>query len=405
VKAILLKDPIFWFTLALVFVFGASFNFLPVTFPVFEQVFGATLEQLGRIQVLFYVSWLLLSMGGGWLIGQVGLKRAAIATLACLMLALVMIGSAERFSVVLLGAFWLGLSMAANVVICSSIITGHFGEKRQSVFLLSGILDSTGAIVGPAALGWWIGHALRVAANWRVGYFVDAGLIAAMIIWALMMRATTLLDRAAVPPNRKVVLSTMGDILRKPPIYGIGLLGFLHGMTQSGAISFLGQLYQKKLHIDAAQAAYLISVNSAGFFVGRSLLSWITGRWKVPELTILTLGGSAAALAFVAAILSTNYLFGLAVFCLAGAFSSGNGPSINSYLGVRFASQTTIAFALFVGLNCLGAAGGAYLTGFISTRVGVERGIWVVPVCSLALGAFSLLWLLRQKAEVRTNLE
>jgi hypothetical protein len=46
------------------------------------------------------------------------------------------------------------------------------------------------------------------------------------------------------------------------------------------------------------------------------------------------------------------------MFMLAGIFVSGNGPSLNSNVGMRFQSQMTIAYALYGGFSGIGAAVG-----------------------------------------------
>jgi MFS family permease len=96
-------------------------------------------------------------------------------------------------------------------------------------------------------------------------------------------------------------------------------------------------------------------------------------------MTIIATCAFFSALTFGATIVSSTYYSGLFLFALAGAFSSATGPSLNSLVGARFAGRTAMAFALFAGINCVGAAGGAYVIGAVGNRLGVEHGIWFVP--------------------------
>jgi predicted MFS family arabinose efflux permease len=189
----------------------------------------------------------------------------------------------------------------------------------------------------------------------------------------------------------------MKAILCGPAIYAIGVLALLHGLTQGGAVSFFGQLFQRNFQIDAAQAAYLLSLRSMGNFGGRSLLAWVTSRWKIAELTIIATCALGAALAFGATIAAPNYRSGLLLFGLAGAFSSATGPSLNSLVGGRFTGQTAMAFALFAGINCVGAAGGAYVIGAVGNRLGVRQGIWFVPAFGILLALGALVWGFRNR--------
>jgi fucose permease len=194
----------------------------------------------------------------------------------------------------------------------------------------------------------------------------------------------------------------MRQILSNSTIYLIGLAFFLHGLAQVGMVSWIGQLYQLRFKIDAAQAAYFISINSAGFFVGRSLLSWITARWKIPELVILSISAGGGTLAFIASIVAKTYFSGLFMFAIAGMFISGDGPSISSYTGARFVGRSAMAFALMGGFGNIGAAAGPYLTGFLGNQLGLEQAIWFMPVFSFVLALLALIWYMQTRPPVES---
>ena len=78
------------------------------------------------------------------MIGRMGLIHGLIAALLAISASLTLIGGAPEFSPVLLVAFCFGLAMTALSVIYSSLISRHFGQKRQSV-LLAGLADGSGA--------------------------------------------------------------------------------------------------------------------------------------------------------------------------------------------------------------------------------------------------------------------
>lgn len=141
----------------------------------FKREFAATLEQMGESQFLYFISSSVFSVIGGTIIGRLGLKRSAMAALTTTGLALRLIGGARRFSFVEVSAVLFGLGVAALVVISSSIISSYFGERRQSVFFLTGLSDAGGSMVGPAVLGWWFVHVGRLKLTWRSGYFISAG--------------------------------------------------------------------------------------------------------------------------------------------------------------------------------------------------------------------------------------
>lgn len=392
------KDPLIWFILGLYFVSTSIMNFLPVTFPIFKRVFGSTLEQLGRIQLCYYGSAVVFTCVGGWFVGRLGYRRAIATALAVIAASLIVIGSARSYAIVLVGAFCFGLGVLSVAVTTASIIGEHFGALRQRLFLLHGICGSAGSMLGPAAMGWWLANVERFGKSWRMGYFATAGLIAVLILWPLLLRSRTLSGAQKSTESTTGAAAALKYILRQPAMYMIFLLTTLHGLTEGGMISFVGQLYQKKLGVDPAQAAYFLSSHAGGFLAGRSLLSWITAHWKIHELAILSACATGGTLFFAATIVSSDYWWGLAFMGLAGVCVSGNGPSINSYLGFRFADQAKTAFSLMSGISYIGGAGGPYLVGYLGSKHGLEKSMWIDPFFSFSLAVVALLWFFKERS-------
>ncbi len=385
----------FWLAMVTAFVFGALFSLFPVTFPVLKRAFATNLEQMGRVQLVSFLSSLGVSVLGGWFVGHLGLRRAAAVSLLLLALAVAVVGAAPAYAVVLLGAAIFGLALAAIAVIGNSVISDHLPHKQQSVFFASGMSGALGATLGPALLGYWLGYAQRCGLSWRLGYFGVAALLLAAAIWALLLDPRAFAHGVHGRQGPSEALLAMRQVLRSPALYSLGLAMFLHSVAQVGMTSWTGQLYQNRLSINAAQAAYFLSLNSAGFFGGRMLLGWITSRRKVPQLLVLASCAAGGTVAFLATIASHSYLAALAAFTLAGVFISGDAPSVNSFAGLRFAQRTTTAFALLGGIGNLGAAAGPYLTGLMGARFGLETAIRSMPVFSLALALLAVAWYLR----------
>ena len=393
------KDPVIWFVLGVVFVGSSITNFMPVTFPIFRRVFGTTLEQMGRIQVSYYGSAVIFTLGGGWFVGRLGYRRAIAIAFLVIASALCIIGSAPSYAMVLVGAFIFGLGVLSLAVTTASIIGEHFGPIRQRLFFVHGIFDSLGGMAGPAALGWSLANVERFGMSWRTAYFATATLVGSLFLGPLLLRSKILSGGSS--DDAKVTHSAAAAfkyILSQPAMYIIFLLTTLHGLTEAGMVSFVGQLYQRRLGVDAAQAAYFLSSHAGGFLAGRAILSLITGQWKIPELIILSACAAGGALFFGATIISPSYLWGLVFMFVAGIFVSGNGPSINSILGMRFQAYAKTAYAVMCGLSYIGGVLGPYLIGYLGSEHGLEQSMWIGPLLSLALSGIALLWFSRDKS-------
>ena len=152
------------------------------------------------------------------------------------------------------GAFCFGLAVASMVVMTLSLISEHFVGRLQRVYFLAGICDAVGSTIGPAV---WVDGSPTLTRPTRLE--VRILLQRNNSSGARSVRLAQLAD-VGVQENarseRKIPpFSLMKSILCKPTIYAISVLGLLHGLTQGGAVSFFGQLFQKTFQIDAAQAA------------------------------------------------------------------------------------------------------------------------------------------------------
>ena len=391
------KDTVFWFVIAFGLGYGAVYNFLPATFPVFKREFASSLAQMGQVQFLYFLSGLAFSLVGGSAIALLGLKSSALGALGLVASALLLIAEARNFNLVLIAAAIFGFAIAGTVVISSSIVTAHFRQHRQSIFFLTGLSDAGGSMIGPALLGWWLVRADQTDVSWRLGYLAAVGGLALLVLWTLLMRSDQMEGPNISRPMPIAVLSQARDVLTSGALYIAVVLGFCHGLAHAGMFSFVGQLFIHKLHIDAARAAYFISVNAGGILAGRTLFSWISSRWKIPELVVITVCAAVETMAFLGCIFAPSYAAGMLMFILAGIFVSSIGPSLNSYLGGKFPERAPTAFSLFAGLSNVGAAIGPFLIGKIGNRFGVEKAILFGPAFSAVLSGLALVWFLRER--------
>lgn len=399
----ILTDPIFWFVIAAGLGYGGVRNFLPTTFPILRRELGATLEQMGQTEFLFYLSSILIGVLGGPVLALMGLKRTAMAALGLASVSLLLIGLARRVDLILLCAGMLGLAIVSMVVVISSMISSHFHARRQSVFLLAGLADAGGTTLGPAALGLWIVHAERWRLTWRSGYFAGAAVLGMLVLWALCVPAKSMGDPRPERTSRGKNIAHTKEVLRDSAFRTAVVLCFCHGLAQAGMVTFVGQLYIRRVHVDLAHAAYLLSAEGAGIVGGRLIFAWITSLWTIPELKVIAMCAAAETVAFTATILSPNYLTGITMFLLGGVFISAVGPSLSSYLGRQLPDRLGTAFSLFAGLGNMGAALGPYIIGVLGTNFGIERGILFAPLFSGLLSATGLFRYLRERRLYKTT--
>jgi len=129
-----LTSPLFWFVIACGIAFGTVLNIRPTVFPILRGSFDTTYEQLGRIQLVFFAVGIVFSLSGGWLVGKIGLRRAAVLTLWLNALGTWFFTSGSTLAFVFVGACLLGIGKVGIVVACAAILVRSFTGKCQSSY-------------------------------------------------------------------------------------------------------------------------------------------------------------------------------------------------------------------------------------------------------------------------------
>ncbi len=391
------REGLFWYVMFLGLLFGAAVNFMPPLFPAFKSAFGASYEQLGRSQLVFFVGGLAFSVGGGWFSGVIGLRRASAAAITVVGLGILLLAQADSLAGVYLGGALAGVGNVGVLVVCGAILTARYPRRRQGVFVFWGLTGTMGASAGPALTGQWIVFADKTGLDWQLVVYVYAFLFLATGLWGFVLRsrhdAVERTESAGVARS----LSIMSRVIRSPAFYASSLWAMLHALAQLGMASWIGQVFQARHGLDAAQAAYFLTANALGFFSARVVLSWYSANRELPELTLLGLSGLGSSVFFVATIMSGSYEAGLLLFYIAGAATAGNGPAIQSYVGYCFGAQAATALALINGLGNVGAASGPYIIGLVGETLGLETGIWLMPGFMVLLSVTAFIWRRRSR--------
>jgi MFS family permease len=380
--------------LLLSFAVGASINSLGSSNLAFQRAFGASNEVLGRIQMLFFIGGGAIVVAGGWLTERLGEKKAAGLALTCLTLGSLAVASATSLRQVFVSALLVGLGSIWASVSYSVIVAKRYADRRQSMFSIITLSETTSAILQPLAFSAWFAHVESSAgASWVAVFY---GLAMLMLVELLVLslawkpapeaRGERLeIDAKESTPARQVIFSGA--------LWLIGVCVLLHGLFQIGFVFWIGPYYAARLGITPAQAAVFVSVSSAGFFPGRALLGWLSARFKIPNLVLLGIASGTGTVMICLAVLSGSYLLALVFTFLEGLFVAGDAPAMLSFVGERFVSRPALAYALYAGFGQVGAAGGGYVVGALGDWIGhIQQAFWVVPIVSGSLCLLAFAW-------------
>ena len=139
--------------------------------------YGLVREQLDEAQTAFVVAILPIAsivgrLVGGWLVGQVSIRRFAIGMMLTQAVSLSLLATGHSVFVLCLGLAFFGASVGNLLMLQPLLIAEAFGLKDYAkIFSICNLMSSWGTAIGPAALG----YAYTVNGNlYSFAYFLAA---------------------------------------------------------------------------------------------------------------------------------------------------------------------------------------------------------------------------------------
>ncbi len=148
------------------------------------STYGFTKEQMGNLSSVFYISFILVTIPGGWLVDRFGYKKFVIVSLTILMVFSFLFGNVSSLFAILFLRFMVGFGQAGYTNGAPKIISDNYASdqcaKVQSFVVatagIGGILAST---VG----------AKMIRSNWHHAYyFLSAGYLVALLAVIFLLK-------------------------------------------------------------------------------------------------------------------------------------------------------------------------------------------------------------------------
>ena len=148
------------------------------------STYGFTKAEIGNLSSVFYISFILVTIPGGWLVDRFGYKKFVIASLSILMVFSFLFGNVSGLFSILLLRFLVGFGQAGYTNGAPKIISDNFAPEQcakvQSIVIgtagIGGILAST------------VGQSI-INVNWHYAYYMlAAGYLLALILVAIFLK-------------------------------------------------------------------------------------------------------------------------------------------------------------------------------------------------------------------------
>jgi len=253
---------------------GAAIQARGALIPTFEGYFEVSKGLLGLVTPVGTVGFVTAMVWIGPASGRIDLRRFLLAGSVLMTIALVLIGIAPTFFVllVMIGVrmFGFGIFRALDRPTVSHL----FPESRARLFTLEEMAWAVGATAGPLVV-----TAILLQFSWRLTYLVLAAL--AVPIVALIWR----LD----PPPGSVHEESFGfedvrSVLGHPSVYGMVFALILSGGIESAFFTWLPSYAQETF--SGGVAGVTLSIYLVAYIPGRLIFSRLSERFRFTDLLI-----------------------------------------------------------------------------------------------------------------------
>lgn len=148
------------------------------------STYGFSKAAMGNLSSVFYISFILVTIPGGWLVDRFGYKKFVVISLAILMVFSFLFGSVSSLAAILLLRFMVGFGQAGYTNGAPKIISEHY-EGEQCAKIQSFVIATAG--IG-GILASTVGESF-INTNWHYAYyFLAAGYLIALLAVIFFMK-------------------------------------------------------------------------------------------------------------------------------------------------------------------------------------------------------------------------
>ncbi|MCR0266033.1 MFS transporter [[Clostridium] innocuum] len=177
-----------WIVFGVIFLIGIFANLdksmIGFTADKLISTYGFTKAQMGNLSSVFYVSFILVTIPGGWLVDRFGYKKFVVISLAVLMVFSILFGTVSSLFAILLLRFMVGFGQAGYTNGSPKIISDSF-EADQCARIQSFVVATAG--IG-GILASTVGESI-IHTNWHHAYwFLGFGYLAALLLAVIFLK-------------------------------------------------------------------------------------------------------------------------------------------------------------------------------------------------------------------------
>ena len=389
---------------SLVAVQGLTVNLMPVLFGVIARAFDVNLREQGQLQSVFVAGGMIALVVSGYVTESIGARRSSMLAIALIGIGAIVLGLATQYGEVLLGALILGAGNYWILAAYSAIITLHFAQDRQRMFMWA-----TAAFAGCATMSTaMFGYLIEVVPRWNLVFFIFAGLLWAWFALLFFVfrykldgisppiptgNACDVSRRNGAPTGwfQRIAGFLSSGIFNRGAFWVLGAMWILEGLTAGAIIAWTGRFFQMEYAVGDVQVGLVLSASSAGVFVGRMLMgAFVSGRFS--ERTVMGASFAGGMMMYVAILVVPSYPLGIVLMFLNGAFIAAQAPTMYALASAKFDGRAATVIPLVSAIGTIGGLLGPTLIGGLANDYGLRTILWLIPVAGAVFTAIVFGW-------------
>lgn len=361
------------------FVFGIVMAIVGAVVPTLSEHLALSLGNVGTLFLVMNFAMLVASLVLGLVMDRLGLKAPLVAGAALVASGLALIGSADRFALLLPAVACLGFGGGAVNGGANTLVADlHDDARRKAAALnLLGVFFGFGALLLPFSMGA-LTSALGVA-----------GLLYTAALLCVTVSAVAAVLRFPAPKQRHGwPLAQMPRFLRMPIVLAFGFLLFFESGNEFALGGYISTFLARDLGVSVAAASYCLAAYWAAIMGVRIVLSRVLLHASAPTVVLASAVLSAGGALVLG--LSATPAMAVAGAVVTGLALGGIFPTVLGLAGARFEEHSGTVFGILFTIALCGGMTIPWVAGHLAELAGLRAAFALVSANFVAVAILSL---------------
>lgn len=232
--------------------------------------YGFTKAEMGNLSSVFYVSFILVTIPGGWLVDRFGYKKFVVVSLSILTVFSFLFGNVSGLFSILLLRFLVGFGQAGYTNGAPKIISDNFAPEQcakvQSIVIatagIGGILAST------------VGQSI-INVNWHYAYYMlAAGYLVALVLVVIFLKDKKVANTGAKEKAQPAEKVGFFDAWKNKNTLLLAVAVLFSNLVGVAMMFWLPNVFHVNFNIENSS---MLSTIMVGFYIVMTIATAISG--------------------------------------------------------------------------------------------------------------------------------